>query len=61
MKKRFFKKYTQLNFFGLNQHIFVDKTTGVHYLYMGNSYCCGSLTPLLDKEGKPTITREDIE
>lgn len=35
--------------------IWVDRETGVNYLYhkSGNS---GGLTPLLDREGKPIIT-----
>ena len=35
--------------------IWVDKTTGVNYLYhvCGNA---GGLTPLLDREGKPIIS-----
>ncbi len=35
--------------------IWVDKVTGVNYLYhvCGNS---GGLTPLLDREGKPIIS-----
>lgn len=35
--------------------IWVDKATGVNYLYRrdGNS---GGLTPLLDKDGKPVIS-----
>ena len=35
--------------------IWVDKETGVHYLYHKSGYS-GGLTPLLDSEGKPVIT-----
>ncbi|MFA9463305.1 MAG: DUF6440 family protein [Velocimicrobium sp.] len=55
MKKeeRFIKTYTQgtMNV----TEIWVDKTTGVNYMYhaSGNS---GGLAPLLDREGKPIIT-----
>ncbi len=53
MDKRFEKVYHQGTF--ENVEIWVDKETGVNYLYMqmGNS---GGLTPLLDKGGKPVIT-----
>ena len=62
MKKRFLKKYTQVNKFdpfNVHKYIFVDKETGVNYLYMGTDNG-GGITPLLDKAGKPVITREDI-
>lgn len=36
--------------------VIVDKETGVNYLYVCRGYG-GGLTPLLDKEGKPIITR----
>ncbi len=36
--------------------IIVDKETGVNYLYVGRGYG-GGLTPLLDTDGKPIITR----
>ena len=56
MKKkdeRFIKVYSQrhLNYI----EIFVDKETGVNYLYRQDGYS-GGLTPLLDKDGKPIIT-----
>lgn len=35
--------------------IWVDKTTGVNYLWHHNGYA-GGLTPLLDREGKPVIS-----
>ena len=37
--------------------VLVDRETGVNYLFvhMGSA---GGLTPLLDAEGKPVITRE---
>lgn len=35
--------------------IWVDKETGVNYLYYHSGYS-GGLTPLLDKDGKPVIT-----
>lgn len=36
--------------------IFVDKETGVNYLYIANG-TGGGLTPLLDSNGKPIVTR----
>ncbi len=35
--------------------IWVDRVTGVNYLYHSAGYGAG-LTPLLDSEGKPVIT-----
>ena len=36
--------------------IYVDKETGVNYLFIANGFG-GGLTPLLDVEGKPIITK----
>lgn len=36
--------------------IFVDKETGVNYLYIANG-TGGGLTPLLNSDGKPVVTR----
>lgn len=35
--------------------VWVDKETGVNYLFHTSGYA-GGLTPLLDREGKPIIT-----
>jgi len=35
--------------------IWVDKVTGVNYIYRQSGYS-GGLTPLLDKDGKPVVT-----
>lgn len=51
-EKRFEKVYSQdLG----SMQIYVDKETGVNYLFVsyGNA---GGLTPLLDREGKPVIS-----
>ena len=42
--------------------IWVDKETGVNYLYRSSGYG-GGLTVLLDREGKPVITADtgDLE
>ena len=52
-KSRFEKIYSQgaVNV----TEIWVDKETGVNYLYHVSGYS-GGLTPLLDREGKPVIT-----
>lgn len=54
-KKRFEKIYSQ----GTMQstEIWVDKETGVHYLYHQSGYS-GGLTPLLDSEGKVIVIRK---
>ncbi len=55
MKKddRFIKTYSQgsMNI----TEIWVDKETGVNYMYHMAGYS-GGLTPLLDRDGKPIIT-----
>ena len=38
--------------------IFIDRETGVNYLFNKVGYA-GGLTPLLDKDGKPVITPID--
>ena len=38
------------------RQILVDKETGVHYLAWKSGYGAG-ITPLLDADGKPVITR----
>jgi hypothetical protein len=52
-EKRFIKTYGQ----GISDitEIWVDRETGVNYLYHAAGYS-GGLTPLLDREGKPVIT-----
>lgn len=51
--KRFEKVYGQGS---MNvTEIWVDKETGVNYLYHASGYS-GGLTPLLDREGKPVIS-----
>ena len=56
-EKRFKKIYGQ----GAidNIEIWVDTETGVNYMFKCSGYA-GGLTPLLDVNGKPVITR-DIE
>lgn len=50
---RFEKIYTQGKL--TTTEIWVDKVTGVNYLYHISGYS-GGLTPLLDKDGKPVIS-----
>jgi len=51
-EKRFIKKYSQ----SLGETvIWVDRETGVNYLFIGSGYA-GGLTVLVDKDGKPIIT-----
>lgn len=51
-EKRFVKVYSQ----GAGStEIYVDKETGVNYLFHSSGYA-GGLTVLLDEEGKPIIT-----
>ena len=57
MDDRFEVVYTEIRFAGLERRIiYVDKETGVNYLYIRNGYS-GGLTPLLDADGKPVVTR----
>lgn len=50
--KRFEKIYSQ----GMgSMEIWVDKETGVNYLFRASGYA-GGLTVLLDKDGKPVVT-----
>lgn len=52
-EKRFEQTYTQGVLSTIQ--IWVDKETGVNYLYMTNGET-GGLTPLLGRDGKPVIT-----
>lgn len=52
---RFVKIYKQG--FGTVIEIWVDKETGVNYLFRQSGYA-GGMTPLLDKDGKPVISPE---
>ncbi len=55
--KRFIKVYSQS--MG-SMEIWVDKETGVNYLYRQSGYA-GGMTVLLDKDGKPVISVEETE
>ena len=51
--ERFEKVYSQGSL--IVTEIWVDKETGVNYLFHAAGYA-GGLTPLLDREGKPVIS-----
>ena len=51
-EKRFEKIYSQ----GMgSMEVWIDRETGVHYLYHQSGYA-GGMTVLLDKDGKPVVT-----
>ena len=54
--KRFVKTYTQGGFVNNILEIWVDRETGVNYLFTQAGHA-GGLTPLLGADGKPIITR----
>lgn len=51
--ERFEKTYSQGTMYVTE--IWVDKETGVNYIYHAAGYA-GGLTPLLDRDGKPVIS-----
>ena len=55
-KKRFEMVYTQGGLSGTE--IWVDKETGVHYLFHNTGYA-GGMTVLLDENGKPVIAKPE--
>ncbi len=52
--ERFIRIYKQSKI-SHNTEIWVDRMTGVQYLYHGTGYG-GGICPLLDEHGKPVIT-----
>ena len=40
--------------------VIIDKETGVNYLFVACGYG-GGLTPLLDSDGKPIITKDEYQ
>ena len=57
MKDRFEMIYQGTYSAGLEKRIvYVDKETGVNYLFVRVGYA-GGLTPLLDADGKPVVTK----
>ena len=55
MEDRFVRIYSQGGVINNAMQIWVDKLTGVNYLFSASGYA-GGLTPLLDRDGKPVIT-----
>lgn len=55
---RFVKTYEQAGFNKATE-IWVDKETGVNYLFHFDTLSGGGLTVLLDKDGKPVVTPID--
>ena len=54
-EKRFIKVYSQGGFADNAMQIWVDKKTGVNYLFTAAGYA-GGLTPLLNRDGTPVVT-----
>ena len=54
-RERFVKTYKESALSGNGFEIWVDKQTGVNYLWRATGYA-GGLTVLLDREGKPVVT-----
>lgn len=53
--ERFVRIYKEGAFSGGGFEIWVDKETGVNYLWRATGYA-GGLTVLLDRDGKPIVT-----
>lgn len=51
---RFLRTYKQGGF-SRDVEIWIDKKTGVNYLWMSGGYS-GGLTVLLDRDGRPVVT-----
>ena len=56
MDKRFEFKNAEKSAFMTDAVIIVDKETGVNYLMVRSGYGAG-LTPLIDADGKPIVTK----
>ena len=56
MDERFEFKSSEKSAFMTDATIIVDKKTGVNYLFVRSGYGAG-LTPLIDAEGKPIVTK----
>ena len=53
--KRFVKIYSQGGFVENTMQLWVDKQSGVNYLYSASGYS-GGLTVLLNRDGTPVVT-----
>ena len=56
---RFYVKEKCGSEFSIKTYILVDRFTGVNYLFTKSGYGAG-LTVLVDKDGKPVITKESV-
>lgn len=54
-EKRFVKTYSQSGIVDNVMQIWVDRQTGVNYLYSASGYS-GGLTVLLNRDGTPVVT-----
>lgn len=54
--ERFVKVHEEGTGFGWLRTVWVDKQTGVNYLFVNSGYA-GGMTVLLGADGKPVITR----
>ena len=57
-EKRFIKTWSD-GAFGSNE-IWVDRKTGVNYLFHASGYA-GGLTPLLNRDGTPVVSALPVE
>lgn len=53
--ERFIKVLDEGSAFGWQRTIWVDRLTGVNYLWIASGYG-GGLTVLLDRDGKPVVS-----
>ncbi len=53
--ERFLKLHSEGSTLGYQRSIWVDRETGVNYIFMYAGYA-GGLTPLLGADGKPVVT-----
>ena len=58
--ERFIKVLNEGSTWATNREIWVDKTTGVNYLWVASGNA-GGLTPLLDAAGHPVVTHVPAE
>ena len=58
--ERFIKVLDEGSTWTMKREIWVDKTTGVNYLWINSGYA-GGLTPLLDAAGHPVVTHVPAE
>ena len=58
--ERFIKVLDEGSAFGWQRTIFVDRQTGVNYLWVASGNA-GGLTPLLDAAGHPVVTHVPAE